>query len=68
MCHAEQLEIPRDQNCRFYEILAPYFRKVPPDALSEGDPASAALHSSPLPFISFCRSSSNQVHWVAHAA
>ncbi|CAL5225631.1 g8487 [Coccomyxa viridis] len=23
----EQLEIPRDQNCRFYEILAPYFRK-----------------------------------------
>ena len=27
-CHADQLQIPREQNCRFYEILAPHFRKV----------------------------------------
>ena len=25
---AEQLQVPREQNCRFYEVLAPYFRKV----------------------------------------
>lgn len=27
-CHADQLQISREQNCRFYEILAPHFRKV----------------------------------------
>ena len=32
--HAEQLQVPQTQNCRFYEILAPYFRKVPPRTLS----------------------------------
>ena len=47
MCHAEQLEIPREQNCRFYEILAPYFRKVHTDAVSEGNPVSVALHAFP---------------------
>ena len=25
---ADQLQIPGEQNCRFYEVLAPYFRKV----------------------------------------
>ena len=36
MCHAEQLQVPRTRNCRFYEILAPYFRKVHASALPKG--------------------------------
>ncbi len=27
-CCAEELEITLERSCRFYEILAPYFRKV----------------------------------------
>ena len=52
---ADQLQIPREQNCIFYEVLAPYFRKVCTSTSACRQPlASACFYSEAQDAMQFC--------------